>query len=372
MPNDSQKPAQPTAGARAGGKKPARKKQPKKKVAKNAPKAAAKTRKKSSKESAPKKHNVLITGATSTLGRQLCERLLYDKSVGQVWGLSRREMPYYFRDFDPGRFVFRTCAPTNDRKLIELCKSEEFLNAKIDTIIHLAFQIGRSDAHSQARDYNIRGTRNLLEIARETPSVKKFVFLSSAKVYRLPRGHVEVIHEGSPLNYSPEAEPFVRDLIDADLLCQDEIERNPRLKTIVLRPTYMVGRNVHSFFSYYFESPMCPYVSGTDPLINLIHSSDVIRALQISIHKPISGVFNLPGRDTKTLKEFVELTGHPRVPVPDVAIGGAWEAVRRLRWNKHRFPLKATPLRCNCVLSGERAKLELGFEPERHVKFAEG
>ena len=336
-----------------------------------ATKKRKKVAKKKTKKAAAKKHNVLITGATSTLGRQLCERLLYDKSVGQIWALSRREVPYYFRDFDPKRFVFRTCAPTNDRKLLELCKSEEFLQAKIDTIVHLAFQLGRSDAHSGARDYNIRGTQNLLEIARETPSVKKFVFLSSAKVYRLPRGHVEVMHEDSPLNYNPDAEPFVRDLVDADLLCQDEMARNSKLQVIVLRPTYMIGRNVHSFFAYYLDSPVCPYISGTDPLINLIHSTDVVRALQRSIRQPVAGVFNIAGRDTKTIGEYVELAGHRRVPVPEFAIETAWEAVRRLRWNKHRFPLSAAPLRYNCVLSGERAKLELDFEPERHVKFSE-
>ena len=328
-------------------------------------------KKKKAKKPAPKKHNVLITGATSTLGRQLCERLLYDKSIGQIWALSRREVPYYFRDFDPKRFVFRTCAPTNDRKLLEMCKSEEFLQAKIDTIVHLAFQIGRSDAHSGASDYNIRGTQNLLEIARETPSVKKFIFLSSAKVYRLPRGHVEVIHEDSPLNYNPDAEHFVRDLVEADLLCQEEMTRNPKLQVIVLRPTYMIGRNVHSFFAYYLDSPICPYISGTDPLINLIHSTDVVRALQAGIRRPVSGVFNIPGRDTKTIGEYVELAGHRRVPVPEFAVERAWDAVRRLRWNKHRFALSAAPLRYNCVLSGERAKLELEFEPERHVKFSE-
>lgn len=343
--------------------------QAKKTGKKSAKKSGAK--KTSGKKSASRKHNVLITGATSTLGRQLCERLLYDKSIGQIWGLSRREMPYYFRDFDPARFVFQTCAPTNEKKLIELCKSEEFLEAKIDTIVHLAFQVGRSDAHSGARDYNIRGTKNLLEIARETPSVRKFVFLSSAKVYRLPRGHVEVIHEDSPLNYDPDAEPSVRDLVEADLLCQDAIARKSKMDVVVLRPTYMIGRNVHSFFSYYLDSPTCPYISGVDPLINLVHSTDVVSALKCAITKPVSGVFNIPGRDTKTIREFVELAGHRRIPVPEFAIETAWDAVRRIRWNRHRFPLSAQPLRYNCVVSGERAKLELGFEPERHVKFSD-
>lgn len=316
-----------------------------------------------------RKQRVLVTGATSTIGRQLCEKLLWDKSIARVWGLSRQQRPYYFRDFDPERFTFSTAAPVNERRLSELCQSDEFQRAKIDTIVHLAFQVGRQGTESQANEYNIRGTQNLLDMARETPSVRKFVFLSSAKVYRLPDDEIRTLTEESPLWDGAQEEPYVRDLLEADQMCRSQIGRSKNLKVIILRPTFVIGRNVHSFYQYYLESPLCPRIVGKNPVINMVHSADVIRAMRLAIGADAEGIFNIPGKETKPLKEYIALAGKRTLPVPEMAIEPIWQGVRMTQFNRHPYPFRSLWLRYNCVLSGEKAREQLGYEPDHHVKF---
>ncbi len=318
---------------------------------------------------AGRKHNVLVTGATSTIGRQLVVKLLHDPNVDRVWAFSRRERPYYFNDLPADRFTFHRVAPLNVRRLQEICSSPEFQSANIDSIVHLGFQVGYSGDLDTVRDFNIKGTQNLLNLALEQPTVKKFIFLSSAKVFRLPEEEPAVLTESSELDLTIRDEPYVKDLVEADILCQHELSRR-KLQMLILRPSYVIGRNVHSFFSYYFDSPVLLKAAGYNPMINLVHSSDVIRAIRMSLASEATGILNVVGRETLHLKEYIKLTGLPSMSVPAAVIEPAWQTVRRLRFNRHPFPFRAVrPLTHHMLLSGARAKEAIGYEPEHHVKF---
>ncbi len=334
-----------------------------------APKPAAKSAEKKKSAKRVQKHNVLVTAATSTLGRQLVVKLLHDPNVDKVWAFSRRERPYYFNDLPADRFTFQRVAPLNVRRLQEICCSPEFQAANIDTIVHLGFQVGYSGDLDSVRDYNIKGTQNLVNLALEQPTVKKFIFLSSAKVLRLPSDEPAVLTETSELDLAIRDEPYVKDLIEADIVCQHELSRK-KLQMLILRPSYVIGRNVHSFFSYYFDSPVLPKCMGHNPMINLVHSNDVIRALRMSLASDATGILNIVGRETLHLRDFIKLTGLPSVSVPAQIIEPTWQGIRRLRFNRHPFPFRAErPLTHHMLLSGVRAKEAIGYEPEHHVKF---
>ena len=106
-------------------------------------------------------------------------------------------------------------------------------------------------------------------------------------------------------------------------------------------------------------------------MVNLVHSADVVRAIRLAVEKPVSGIFNIPGKETKTLSEYVSFVGAPSFSVPQFAIEPIWQAVRMSQFNRHPFPFTSNWLRYNCVLSGAKARQVLGYEPDHHVKFEE-
>tara|TARA_B100000401_G_C52802318_1_gene719222 strand:- start:1482 stop:2387 length:906 start_codon:yes stop_codon:yes gene_type:complete len=112
--------------------------------------------------------NILITGGSGFLGRNLAKKLknknifIYDKV-----------QPNYKCKFIKGSIL-------NSSKINENLKTY-----KIDTIIHLAASLGVSNTEkkpSEVIDINFLGTLNILKAITNT-KVKKFIFASSSEVY---------------------------------------------------------------------------------------------------------------------------------------------------------------------------------------------
>ena len=78
------------------------------------------------------KRNILITGVTSSIGRNLATHLYNHRRVGIIFGVARKDKPYYFNDFDPKRFIYRNCNILRYRDLKNLFLSKSFRNSKID------------------------------------------------------------------------------------------------------------------------------------------------------------------------------------------------------------------------------------------------
>src|SRR3989339_209409 len=124
------------------------------------------------------KKNVLITGVTSSIGRNLTQHLIQNPRVGFILGLGRDKLPYYFKDLDRSRFLYRNCNILKYRELKNLFLSRVFKDCAIDTVVHLAFhnrQMHGKDVHL----LNVHGTKNLIEACIGTGTVTKFVFKSS-------------------------------------------------------------------------------------------------------------------------------------------------------------------------------------------------
>ncbi len=327
------------------------------------------TQEDSKRRSSGDRRHVLITGVTSVIGRQLAEKLMHDKKVDTVVGVSRDARPYYFDDFNSKKFHYKQVNILKPRELTNLFLDDAFKEEKIDTVCHLAFMHRPEDTTREAHELNVEGTKNLLDKCLETPSIKKFIFKSSANVYKIRPFNSVRLKETDDLNFDSNVDPLLKDQVDADMLCRAKMD-SKRMKIVILRPSATIGRNVHAFMNNYLESAVCLRVNGFNPMVNLIHVKDVIRAIQIAIHKNVQGIFNIAGKETAPLDDFAHLGGAVTVSVPQSLVVPLGIIAKQLGLSKFDPRTNIDRVKYACLLDTNKAKEILGFEPQHHIKFA--
>jgi len=133
----------------------------------------------------------LVTGSAGFIGSTITDALLraghhvvgvdnFDPSYGE--GIKRANMAGHL---ESPSFSF-ICADIRDGKKLRMRLQEDSPNAGcFDVIIHLAAKAGVRPSIEDPvayQDVNVRGTQNMLELARDL-GVKQFVFASSSSVY---------------------------------------------------------------------------------------------------------------------------------------------------------------------------------------------
>ena len=231
------------------------------------------------------KHNILVTGASGPLGRQLVEQLYFDKGVNFVLATASGPRPYFFEEFSSERFAYTQINLTKGREVSNLFHGALFRDQNIDTVIHLAFktQPNESDA-DRSHKLNIDSTRMLIDHATQSESVKKFIFRSSHQVYRLTSQSSVFLKEESDLNFEASANQWIRDRVDADMLCRAHMG-GPNLDIVVLRLSNLMGMNVRSQLYWLLHGAAAHTPMGYNPMMNLLHTKDAVRAFQLATHK---------------------------------------------------------------------------------------
>lgn len=311
---------------------------------------------------------VLITGVTSTLGRQLAEKLMYDKKVAHVMGMAVDPMPYYFEDFNPKRFTYKRVNILKARELKNLFLSEDFRNIEIDTVVHLAFHHRPEFFSRDKHELNVEGTKQLLDHCLADTKIRKFIFKSSATVYKVRPFNPVRLREEDDLNFDSDCHPVIRDMVDAEMLCRVAMD-NKHMQIVVLRPSATIGRNQHGYFNTLLESPVTMRVMGFNPMVNLIHVKDVVRAIQLAIHKNVKGIFNIGGKETAPISDLARLAGAVDLPLPPFLLKPINQALLRAGITKFDATVDMQRLRYACLLDTRKARDVLGFEPTHHIKF---
>lgn len=334
---------------------------------KNASSSGAAT---SAKRPKKQKKNVLITGVTGTVGSRLAEALYYDKNVGVIIGVALGAKPYYFNQFDERRFIYKNMNILKPREITNLFVSSDFVEAEINTVVHLAFfnRVSGGREIESHHTLNVEGTKNLLDKCIENGKITKFVFKSSDVVYKIRPHNPIYLDENADLNFDSRVDPWIKDRVDADMICRSKMD-NGRMNIVILRMSNIIGRMVSSQMNAYFDSPVTFRAMGFNPLINLIHMEDVIQAIQLAIHKNVKGVFNIAGADTAPISTFGELNQSRMISLPAPLLGPLNTALRRLGLTKYYYSVDADRLKYSVLLDTTRAQKELGFRPRSHVYF---
>jgi nucleoside-diphosphate-sugar epimerase len=118
----------------------------------------------------------------------------------------------------------------------------------------------------------------------------------------------------------------------------------------------------------YLDSNVCFTVMGYNPMINVIHALDVVRAIQLSIQRVrLRGIFNIAGCDTAPLADFVRHFNSLPFPVPEPMFPVINFLQRKTFGTDFDYSVNPKRLKFSLLLNADRARDELGFEPRISV-----
>ena len=292
---------------------------------------------------------VLVTGICGRLGKLLTREL---HRSDQVLGVDRRPFP------DRPKDVVHHQIDMRRKKMKDIFRSRD-----IRAVVHLGVLHDPRRSERDRHSWNIVAFQKLLDYM-STYEVPKLVVLSGANVYGPQPTNPQFLTEDAPLL---GAQHFggMRDLVELDMLAQSFFWKHPNTETVVLRPCHIVGR-VHNAASNYLRLERPVMVMGFDPMMQLVHEKDVVRAIELALEPGVRGIFNIRGPGEMPLSHLVRKAGgRPRsVPAPlaRVALDQLW----RLRLSS--FPSQELDhLRYVCMVDDSRARTELGYEPAHSI-----
>lgn len=293
---------------------------------------------------------IIVTGACGRLGKRVV-RMLH--RVRRVIAIDRR--PFV----DKPKDVVHEQVDIRRKKLKDVFRSEP-----IEAVIHLGVMHDPRASSQEHHSWNVAGFQKLLEYVAHF-DVPKLVVLSSANVYGPQPDNAQFLTEDAPLLGGARFGE-IRDLIEVDMLAQGFFWKHPATETVILRPVHIVGA-VHNAASNFLRLPTIPTLMGFDPMVQLIHESDVVRAMMCAIAPGKRGIYNVAGPEPLPLSHIVKLLDRPSVPVP-YTLGKA--LLKRL-WS---FRLTSFPapeldhIRYVCMVDDDHARKELGYHPAMTIE----
>ncbi len=309
-----------------------------------------------------------MTGATTSLGARTVEFLLQQTDTRIVIGVAAEKQGPDIRDSD-GRFEYRRANLLRSRDLKNLFNGEEISGGYVDTVVHLAYRHLPETAGQGTHQLNISGTNSLLSHSLEARGIKRFVLRSSAMVYRISPLNPSILPETCDLDMEPDTHPIIQDEVNAEMLCRMKMD-HPETEIVVLRPAYTVGKDTRSFISAFLQSRVCLTAVGYNPLVNILHHDDMVRALCLAAHNGRKGVYNIPGSETVPMNHMVRLAGRSPHAIPWRFLPAAYRGLRNLGLSTFQVEVSPERMRYPCILDGTRAARALGYEPQQRVDFS--
>jgi UDP-glucose 4-epimerase len=307
--------------------------------------------------------SVIVTGATTPLGEALVAALLGDPKVARVVAVGRPSDPPPRSDHP--RLSYVATDLLRPRNLRNLLWGE---GREADTIFHAAIHRSVRRTGRAVHALNVETTRLLLSLADER-AVHRFVYLSSGAIYRIDEAQPAVIDEEHPVDLSPRAPQWVNDRVEADLTVCTRMGLTP-MRILVMRFSECVAPHMGSQLHDYLTAPVCLRPLGFDPVLNAISLADMVRALRATLTSDAQGIFNIPGLDTLTLSQAIRLAGRRAIPLPGFALGPLYRLRTAVERSEFRYDLNHWRFHFSSVLSGRRARRELGYEPREAIRWA--
>lgn len=308
---------------------------------------------------------VLVTGATGFLGRNLCPYL-----VEQGYAVRALVRPSSEWGFLAAQGVEIAFGDVQDPDSIQAAL------AGCEAVVHAAGYFRFWGPRERYWDVNVVGTRNVVQAA-ERAGVKRFVHISTVAVVGRPLPGT-VIDETYPCRPVDE---YQRTKLEGERIVQEAACRG--LPAIILRPGAFYGPwGRYAFNRLFFEDflkGLRLQVHGGRRYTFPIFVPDLCRVIEAALHwGQVGGIYNVADQSRRHAEIYeivarVAGTSPWRISVPAfpmLAIAWIWTRLADLTGREPYYPLAlASYVFYDWVVSSEKARRELGFEP---TPFEEG
>lgn len=259
---------------------------------------------------------ILVTGATTPLGRHLVRRLIREPGVQYVVGAEPRASTEWIEGVELIEF------PSDARELADLLRDEA-----TDTILHCGMAPGRSGGRAWARAADVVGTMRLCAAAAQSGlPVRSLVLASDTSVYpAAPYAPLRWRETDAPV---PDGTEPAASLLEAEDYARDAAARAPHLNVAILRLAELTGAGLRGPLSDALAQPLRPAPIGYDPAVQWLHADDAVDALAFAARLELAGVYNVASAGVLRWREA--LAGGSSVPVLPVEAGFAGPWLRRL------------------------------------------
>ena len=302
---------------------------------------------------------VLITGASGYIGRQLVQALVDDRRAVQTIVAADVRLP------NPGERlsgVEYTEADIRTADLAALLRGHG-----IDLVVHLAAVVTPGRQSNRALEYQVDvvGTQRVLE-ACAAAGVRKIIYSSSGAAYGYHADNPAWLDEADALRGNPEFAYSDHKRLVEEMLARWRAE-HPQLLQLIFRPGTILGSRTRNQITDLFDKSYVLGLSGAESPFVIIWDQDVVGALLRGIHIGGTGIFNVAGDGTLSLREMAAIMRKPFIALPSGLVGAALTLLKRLGLSQYG-PEQVNFLRYRPVLSNRRLKEEFGYLPRKTTR----
>ena len=248
----------------------------------------------------------LVTGASGFIGGKLAERLSLE------WGLEVRAM---VRDPEKAARLHHLPVTVETVDLLDTAGLRR-ITSGCDIVFHCAAVTSETGDWKLFHQANVKGTRNLVDAARQA-RISKFIHLSSVAVYGLDPP--EMVDEALPCQLS--GNPYADSKIGAEKEVWDAYHRG--LPTVIVRPTNVYGPDSYTWTIRPVEllrSGRMFLVDGGTGICNHLYIDNLVDALVLAAKSDtaLGRAYQITDGHPVTWREFfgsyAEMMGRKRIP----------------------------------------------------------
>jgi len=303
---------------------------------------------------------VALTGASGFIGLGLLRRWVEEEADRTIVVADLQKPPV--EDKRIKYYRVDLTEPTADAALAAILKKE-----KCETLVHAAFLTNPNHDLTQAHEVEVIGTMHVLHAISEA-RVRKLVVSGTTQSYGANPTNPNFLTEEHPLR-ARARDRYLHDRVEVEKEVERFTRKHPETIVTVLRTCWIMGRTVNNFVTRFFSRSVVPTLLGYDPLLQFVHEDDAVEAFHRCVARDFPGIYNIVGSGVLPISTLLKLAGKPHLPILHPVAYPLAEAL----WLAQAVEAPSVfldYLRYLWVADGDKARVEMGFEPKYSTKEA--